>query len=83
MIISNALLAIIAGSDTSSLTLSCAVQLLLANPAAYKRLQQEVDSTFDEHDIPAYDIEMDKDSDEEEIRYNDILATMPYLNAVL
>ncbi|KAF5310744.1 hypothetical protein D9619_007782 [Psilocybe cf. subviscida] len=83
MIISNALLAIIAGSDTSSLTLSCVVHLLLANPAAYRRLQQEVDKTFGEHDIPNFDVEVDRDDEEEETRYNEVLTAMPYLNAVI
>lgn len=82
MIISNAMLAIIAGSDTSSITLSCIVHLLLANPTAYKRLQQEVDLTFDKHNIPRFDVEVDR-NDEEETHYNEILAAMLYLNGVL
>ncbi|KAF5315461.1 hypothetical protein D9619_007593 [Psilocybe cf. subviscida] len=83
VIISNALLAIIAGSDTSSVTLSCVVQLLLANPTAFARLQQEVDQTFDEHDIPSFDVDLDPEDEAGETRYNEVFAVMPYLNAVL
>ena len=39
-------LAIIAGSDTTSSTLTAVIYYLLLNPVAYERLQEEVDSAF-------------------------------------
>jgi cytochrome P450 len=39
-------LAIIAGSDTTSSVLAAFFYYLLLNPEAYKRLQEEIDSAF-------------------------------------
>jgi len=39
-------LAIIAGSDTTSSVLTATIYYLLLNPGAYKQLQEEIDSTF-------------------------------------
>ncbi|KAF8958558.1 cytochrome P450 [Flammula alnicola] len=58
MIISNALLAIVAGSDTSSTVMSSAIYFLVSNPEAYKDLQSEVDYAFRKYDIPDMDTEM-------------------------
>ncbi|KAF8182926.1 cytochrome P450 [Pholiota molesta] len=82
MIISNALLAIVAGSDTTAFTLSCVMYLLLSTPEAYQRLQWEVDEAFAKHDIPNMDIEI-RPEDPIEARYGDILGSLPYLNAVI
>ncbi|KAF8481478.1 cytochrome P450, partial [Russula emetica] len=48
----NGMLAIIAGSDTTSSILSTIIYYLLLNPAAYKRLQEEVDSAFPSGEEP-------------------------------
>ena len=40
------MLAIIAGSDTTSSVLTATIYYLLLNPGAYKQLQEEIDSTF-------------------------------------
>ncbi|KAI0298930.1 high nitrogen upregulated cytochrome P450 monooxygenase 2 [Russula brevipes] len=45
-------LVIIAGSDTTSSVLTAAVYYLLLNPAAYERLQEEVDSAFPSGEEP-------------------------------
>ena len=46
------LLAIIAGSDTTSTTLTAVVYYLLLNPDAYVHLQEEVDSVFPSGEEP-------------------------------
>jgi|SRR5712671_2380214 len=40
------LLAIVAGSDTTSNTLAAVLYFLLRNPEAYERIQEEVDAAF-------------------------------------
>ncbi|KAN0137395.1 Cytochrome P450 [Lactarius tabidus] len=46
------LLAIIAGSDTVNGSLACAIYYLVCNPAAYERLQDEVDAAFPSGEEP-------------------------------
>ncbi|KAH9035154.1 high nitrogen upregulated cytochrome P450 monooxygenase 2 [Lactarius deliciosus] len=46
------LLAIIAGSDTTSSALTAVLYYLLCNPAAYERLQAEVDGAFPDGEEP-------------------------------
>ena len=48
----NGTLAIIAGSDTTSSILTAVIYYLLLNPAAYERLQEEVDSAFPSGEEP-------------------------------
>jgi cytochrome P450 len=48
----NGMLAIIAGSDTTSSILTAIIYYLLLNPAAYERLQEEVDSAFPSGEEP-------------------------------
>jgi hypothetical protein len=48
----NGTLAIIAGSDTTSSILTAIIYYLLLNPAAYERLQEEVDSAFPSGEEP-------------------------------
>ena len=48
----NGTLAIIAGSDTTSTILTAIIYYLLLNPAAYERLQEEVDSAFPSGEEP-------------------------------
>ncbi|KAK7042168.1 cytochrome P450 [Favolaschia claudopus] len=69
LVVSNAVLAIVAGSDTSATVLSNTFFFLLTHPASYKRLQLEIDQAFPlgskEPTDPA------------------LLANLPYLNAVI
>ncbi|KAF8843964.1 cytochrome P450 [Paxillus ammoniavirescens] len=46
LIVSNSLLAIIAGSDTTASVLSNVIYYLLVNPTYYTRLREELDATF-------------------------------------
>ena len=46
------MLAIIAGSDTTSSVLTAFFYYLLLNPEAYRRLQEEVDSAFTDGEEP-------------------------------
>ena len=48
----NGQLVIIAGSDTTSSVLTAALYYLLLNPAAYERLQEEVDGAFPSGEEP-------------------------------
>jgi cytochrome P450 len=79
IIISNALLAIVAGSDTVATAMSSAIYFLLANPEKYKRLQTEIDAAFDEHEIP----DTISSSEKTPKHYSDILGRLSYLNAVM
>jgi cytochrome P450 len=45
-------LAVVAGSDTTSSVLTAAFYYLLIHPEAYKRLQEEIDSTFSGEEEP-------------------------------
>ena len=65
---SDSILAIVAGADTTSAVLSGLFYYLLSNPNTYHRLQDEVDATFPQGTDP---FEAAK------------LADMPYLNAVM
>ncbi|KAF8200339.1 cytochrome P450 [Pholiota molesta] len=79
IIISNALLAIVAGSDTVATAMSSAIYFLLANPEKYKRLQTEIDAAFDEHEIP----DIISSSKKTPKHYSDVLGRLSYLNAVI
>ncbi|KAI5120968.1 hypothetical protein M0805_006640 [Coniferiporia weirii] len=68
-VLSDGLLAIVAGSDTTSHTLSGLFCQLLQHPADYKRLQEEVDQYFPLSDGDPFDAAK--------------LAGMPFLNAVI
>lgn len=68
VVISEAVLAIIAGSDTTASTLSAAWYCLFRNPSAMAHLRNEVDSVF-----PAGDEPLDFSQ----------MTNMPYLNAVM
>ncbi|EJD00159.1 high nitrogen upregulated cytochrome P450 monooxygenase 2 [Fomitiporia mediterranea MF3/22] len=68
-ITSDGTLAIIAGSDTTSTTLSGLFYYLLSNPNEYKRLQAEIDSVFPPGEGDPFDTTK--------------LAEMPILNAVI
>ena len=48
----NGVLAIIAGSDTTSSVLTATLYYLLRNPMAYERLQAEVDGAFPNGEDP-------------------------------
>jgi cytochrome P450 len=66
--VSNAILAIVAGSDTSATTLAICFYYLLRNPEIYKRLQEEIDRAVPEGETrpdPA------------------VLQNLPFLNAVM
>lgn len=68
IVISDAVLAIVAGSDTTATTLSNVFYYLMCNPDSYKRLQDEVDSCY-----PAGEDSLDHQ------RY----VGMPYLDTVM
>lgn len=68
-VLSDGMLAVIAGSDTTSTVLSGLFCYVVANPACYKRLQSEVDSFFPIGEGDPFDAAR--------------LAEMPYLNAVM
>lgn len=63
------MLAVIAGSDTTSTVLSGLFCYVVADQACYKRLQSEVDSFFPIGEGDPFDAAR--------------LAEMPYLNAVM
>ena len=46
IVVSDGVLALIAGSDTTAIVTAMTVYSLLRNPTAYKRLQQEVDRFY-------------------------------------
>ncbi|KIJ68401.1 hypothetical protein HYDPIDRAFT_24686 [Hydnomerulius pinastri MD-312] len=69
LILSNSVLAIVAGADTTSSALSNIMYYLLANPAVYKRLRDEVDEAFP----PSQPCTLNPD----------MLPSLPFLNAVI
>ncbi|KAH7931073.1 high nitrogen upregulated cytochrome P450 monooxygenase 2 [Leucogyrophana mollusca] len=69
LIVSNAVLAITAGSDTVASSLSGIMYYILANPADYARLKQEVDETFPPNELNPVNSE--------------VFARMPFLHAVV
>ncbi|KAJ7784115.1 cytochrome P450 [Mycena metata] len=66
--VSNAVIAIIAGSDTSATVLSNTCSFLLTHPESYTRLQSEIDQAFPLGKEPVE---------------ASILSSLPYLNAVI
>lgn len=68
-ILADGLLAIIAGSDTTSTLLSGIFFYLLSNPLCYKFVQEEIDEAFPPSEGDPFDATK--------------LADMPYLNAVM
>lgn len=68
LVASDAGLAMIAGSDTTTATLSAMWYCLLSNDVAYKRLQQEIDSAFPTDELPTH---------------LGTMASMQYLNACM
>ncbi|PPQ68715.1 hypothetical protein CVT26_003621, partial [Gymnopilus dilepis] len=82
LIITNVLLAIFAGSDTTATVISAAFYLLLTNPDKYKALQSEIDNAFVEHGIDfgaSNTVEVDADIKP----YGEVLAGLEYLNGVI
>ena len=82
LIITNVLLAIFAGSDTTATVISAAFYLLLTNPDKYKALQSEIDNAFVEHGIDfgaSNTVEVDADIKP----YGEVLAGLEYLNGVM
>ncbi|KAG2005799.1 cytochrome P450 [Coprinopsis cinerea AmutBmut pab1-1] len=72
LVISNSLLTIVAGSDTTSTVLSCIMCCLLARKDVVARLRDELDAVFTTiNDSGVPDIEIDK------------LLKLPYLSAVV
>jgi len=69
LIVSNSLLAIVAGADTTATVLRNAIFYLLANPTYYARLREEIDATFPPTETSPLDTE--------------ILPSLPFLNAVI
>ncbi|KAF7373203.1 Cytochrome P450 [Mycena sanguinolenta] len=69
LVISNATLAIVAGSDTSATVLSNTFFFLLSHPESYDRLQSEIDEAFPPGDKDPTDTAL--------------LSNLPYLTAVI
>lgn len=69
LIVSNALLIIVAGSDTTSSVLSNIIYFLISNPHDYARLRDEIDRAF-----PVADVDHIT---------TDNLANLNFLNAVM
>ncbi|KAF7333636.1 hypothetical protein MSAN_02406600 [Mycena sanguinolenta] len=69
LVISNATLAIVAGSDTSATVLSNTFFFLLSHPESYHRLQSEIDEAFPPGDKDPTDTAL--------------LSNLPYLTAVI
>jgi cytochrome P450 len=67
----NSVLAILAGSDTTSSALATTFYSLLRHPECYKRLQMEIDEVCSE------------DGGGDPLPSPDRLAQLPYLNAVM
>ncbi|KLO10727.1 cytochrome P450 [Schizopora paradoxa] len=68
-VLSDAGIAVVAGSDTTSSTMTVLFYYLLSNPSAYKRLREEINSAFPIHDGHPFDASK--------------LSSLPYLNAVI
>jgi cytochrome P450 len=66
-------LAIVAGSDTTSTALANALAYLLSNPASMKRLKVELDEAAERGSLTSREDPLDFD----------LLAELPYLNAVM
>ncbi|KAK7464844.1 hypothetical protein VKT23_006049 [Stygiomarasmius scandens] len=71
LIVSNAVLAILAGSDTASSVLCNVAYYLLANPSYLKQLQQELDQTFPPLQDGTIHLELES------------LTDLPWLNAII
>ncbi|KAF8560403.1 high nitrogen upregulated cytochrome P450 monooxygenase 2 [Imleria badia] len=69
LIVSNAILAIIAGADTTATVLRNTIFYLLTNPTYYARLREEVDATFPPTETSPLDLK--------------ILPSLTFLNAVI
>ncbi|KAJ7227446.1 cytochrome P450 [Mycena pura] len=69
LVVSNSVLAIIAGSDTSATVLANTFFFLLSHPESYKRLQSELDEAFPRRVREPTDAAL--------------LSSLPYLNAVI
>ena len=67
-LVDDGILAVVAGSDTTSTALAHLWYLFLRNPDVYKRLREEVDATFPPGDDP---MDFSRHAD------------MPYLNACM
>lgn len=74
-IVSHSLLTIVAGSDTTSTTLSAALCFLLSDRKVYDRLREELDSAFPDTTVSTIDGWPDIQIDQ--------LAKLEYLNAVM
>jgi cytochrome P450 len=72
-IVQEGALAIVAGSDTTSTTLANALAYLLSDPASMKRLQRELDEAARKADLASLEEPLDFD----------VLAELPFLNAVM
>ncbi|PAV19188.1 cytochrome P450 [Pyrrhoderma noxium] len=68
-VMSDSMLALVAGSDTTSITLGGVFFYMLKNPGLYDRLRREVDSTFPLGEGEPFDSQK--------------LANMPFLNSVI
>ena len=69
LIVSNSLLAIVAGADTTATVLRNTVYYLLTNPAYYAQLREEVDAAFPPTETNTLNTE--------------VLSSLPILNAVM
>jgi Cytochrome P450 len=73
LIISDSLLTIVAGSDTTSTTLSAILCCVLSHPDVYSKLRQELDDAFEA---------IDETTGRPKIEFEKLLK-LPYLSAVV
>ncbi|KAJ3816970.1 cytochrome P450 [Lentinula raphanica] len=78
-IVSNAVLAIIAGSDTTASALSNAIYYLVANPKDMQMLQQEIEDVFPHDDTTAIDVNKLEDLQWLDAVINETLRLQPPL----
>lgn len=82
MIVKGCLLATVAAADTTASVLCNTIYSLLLNPEKYKKLQQEVDQVFSEHEMDTVTQFTANDGAGDKM-YGEVLGSLKYMNAVM